>query len=103
MTNVSRYNVSGTTHRNGTAATSCVSVLVVPKSTTDAHAGSANHMARAGHEGGGPSSSADRDDGAPARFCTKAQAAHSRVNVPRANDHATACARRDRFGSTRNG
>jgi hypothetical protein len=110
MMNVSRYSASGNTQRNGTAATSCVSVFVVPSSRTDAHAGSASQSTRAGHDGARGAAGSEGTDvaGEGTSFArrlawTTAHSAHSAAKLASPTDHATACCLRVSAGSIRNG
>src|SRR5688572_28148109 len=108
-TNVSRYTASGSTHRNGTTATSWQSLFVVASSSTDAHAASASHRSRRPNRGAvsspadGAASSGTAGTGPLGRAASHAHAAHARENAPSPTDHTVACARRVSSGSTRNG
>src|SRR5687767_7982911 len=105
MMNVSRYRASGTTHKNGTAATSVEMWLVVAISTMTAHAGQINHAAYCDRRGGASLSLLIESVGGSTGECHMRVATRpvSTANTTNAAVQIAACRGSSHNGSNTNG
>src|SRR5579872_2141178 len=97
--NDKRYNVSGSTHRNGTVATSRHTWFVVAKSSTEgtiASANQSNHVPQPGRASDAVASGATSGRGRPWTAAAHAHTAHNKANTMKLIDHIQA---RNRVGN----
>src|SRR3954469_5329569 len=99
MMKVTKYKLSGTTHKNGITATSEVTWLVVASSARDAHAGNPTQRNRSRTEAGSPRGAEPCATARKAGNAFTAHTAQARAKPANNQDQARACVSKSKAGS----